>query len=77
MPRPELLAKLRLWIGRMSEAQLAALADDLKENMPEVADLRYDGLVAMVRDLLAGQEDAEGLVRVLREKGCLKVFLGR
>lgn len=75
MPRHELLAKVRRWIGRMSDAQLEALAADLKENMPEVCDPRYDSVVGRVWNLLAGQEDTEGLVRLLRERGVLKAFL--
>lgn len=77
MPRVELLGQIRLWIDRRSDAQLEALADDLRESVPEVCDPRYNAVVARVRDMLGGQEDAEGIVRLLREKRCLKEFLGR
>ena len=72
MPRAELLARVRRWLARMSDAQLVALAADIEETMPEVADPRYDAVVAKVKHVLEGQEDAEGLVRVLRAKGCLR-----
>jgi hypothetical protein len=77
MPRHELLARLHRWLCRMSDAQLLALEADLMEGVPEVADPRYDAVVAKVRGLLGRQEDAEGLVRLLRERKCLGVFLRR
>lgn len=77
MQRHELLAQVRLWIGRMTEAQFEALAADLRESVPEVCDERYDTVVARVRVLPGGEEDAEEPVRVLRENGRLKAFLGR
>lgn len=77
MPRHELLGQIRLWIGRMTNAQLEALAADIEETVPEVCDGRYDAVVARVRDMLGGQEDAEGLVRLLRERRVLREFLGR
>lgn len=77
MPRHELLVQVCRWVGRLNDAQLEALAADLRESVPEVCDQRYDSVVARVRDILAGQEDAEGVVRLLRAKGCLREVLRR
>ena len=75
MLRRDLLAMLHRWLVRMSDEQLGVLAADIKETMPEVCDPRLDVVVGRVREMLGGQEDAEGVVRVLRERGVLKVFL--
>jgi hypothetical protein len=75
MPRHELLAKIRRWVGRLSDAQLAALEADIKESVPGICDPRYDAVVDRVRGMLGGDENAEGVVRLLREKGCMKNVL--